>query len=149
MVGQWRSVFGSAFSVLFFLFVYSASCGAAQLVVTAEKDVVFLIVSGRKGGHIQLENTDLSLIYGLELDIRQDATSYSLTGQDIEFQFPAATVFEERAGRAQHSKTTTWALFQLKHPGRCDMVAMLCLYDGTCFEKIHNQLVFQAEDIQA
>lgn len=80
----------------------------AQLVVTAQKDAVFLIVSGRKGDHIQLENTDLSLIYGLELDIRQDATSYSLTGQDIEFQFPAAvTVFEEGAGRAQHSKTTT------------------------------------------
>jgi hypothetical protein len=149
MVGQWRSVFGSAFSVLFFMFMYSASCGAAQLVVTEQKEAVFFIVSGQKGDDIQLEKTDLSLIYGLELDIRQGGTLYSLAGQDFEFQFPAAvTVFEGVLVGRSILKRQLAALFLLKHPGRYDMVATLCLSDGTCLEKIHSQLVFSDEDIQ-
>lgn len=127
---------------------YSAICQAAQLEVLPQKESVFFVVSAQKGDEIILEKADFNLIYGLDLEIYQGETLYSLSAQDIEFQFPETiTLYETMLVGRTIGKKQLAELFRIKQAGSYLMVTTFCLSDGRCLDKVKTQLQFLSSDL--
>ena len=143
------SVLGIGFSLLLFC-LPPTLCHAAQLLVIEQQQVVLFSVAGQQGDAIALEKADLSLMYGLELELWHRGIVYSLAGQEPDFDFPAeVTVLDAMVLGRRISKSQLAALFRLKQTGRYKLIARLCLSGGVCLQDIQTELVFSAADFPA
>ena len=132
-------------SVIFLLLTSVAK--AAELVVSEQKDAVNFVLAAKGNEQIAVEKADFSLIYGLDLQIRQGETTYSLSGQDMDFIFPEVTTLSAGVllGRSI-SKRRLAALFKITDAGSYNMVATLCLSEGACLDEVESQLEFSNTD---
>lgn len=128
-------------------FLITANSEAAELVISEQKNAVHFVLSTQGGDEIAAEKADFSLIYGLDLQIRQGDTTYSLSSQDMDFVFPEVTSLSEGVllGRSI-SKRHLAAMFKINKAGSYNMTATLCLSDGACLEKVESELEFSSAD---